>query len=506
MMCGIECRKMGAMTIRLHPPRSESSVPESALAERLVAMTAAMRRHGLSVGTSDVADAGRAAEALGLQDRERLRAGLASALLRRSGERAVFDQVFDLYFPAALGARTTDAPDLPSDQRELVAALREQMSDALARHDADALDQLAALALERLGALEQQPGWSAAQALDRLAPQTAIAGAVERSRQAEHVPGDGEGGSTSTSGGGSTGSGGGASVPRFQDRVERDEFRSEVAEFRRRVETEARRRNAEVRGTERIAEYGVRPAVQTRDFLSSGSKDLDELRAALHPLAKRLAAQLSARRRQQSRGEIDVRKTLRRSLSTGGVPIDPAYAHRRPHRPDLVLLCDISGSVAGFSAFTIALMQALSTQFRRLRVFAFVSTTDEITDLVHDSDLLADDVLTTALRTRRVLGWGASSSYGQALDSFVAKHLDAIGPRTTVLVLGDARSNYGLPRLSALRLIQEQARQVVWLNPEPARSWDTGDSLAGQYARVIDMHECRNVEQLRTFVSRTLAL
>ncbi|BDZ58954.1 VWA domain-containing protein [Barrientosiimonas endolithica] len=222
-----------------------------------------------------------------------------------------------------------------------------------------------------------------------------------------------------------------------------------MAEFRRKVEAESRRRNAELRGRERIARYAVRDSADRRDFLSSGSRDLAELRTTIDPLAKRLAARLSARRRQAARGEIDVRKTLRRSLSTGGVPIDPAMAHRRPHRPDLVLLCDISGSVAGFSAFTMALMQALSTQFRKLRVFAFVSTTDEITDLVRDADRLADDVVTTALRTRKVLGWGASSSYGQALDSFVDGHLDAIGPRSTVLILGDARSNYGLPGSSS---------------------------------------------------------
>ncbi|WP_018155264.1 VWA domain-containing protein [Demetria terragena] len=481
-------------------------MPETGLTERLVAMSAALRRHGLAVGTSDIADAGRAVRVLGLDDRERLRTGLASALLRRSGERAVFDQVFDLYFPAALGARTDHQPELPEgDERDVSTALRDLLADALARHDAEALDRLAALTLERLGALDRQPGWSAAQALDRLAPQTAIADALER-RSPGSLVGDGEGGATSTSGGGSEGSGGGSGSPRFEDRFERDELRSAIAEFRRSVEAEARRRNAEVRGTERIADYAVRNSVETRDFLSSGSKDLEELRATIHPLAKRLAARLSSRRRAQSRGQVDVRKTLRRSLSTGGIPIDPAYAHRRPHRPDLVLLCDISGSVAGFSAFTMALMQALSTQFRRLRVFAFVSTTDEITDLVLDADRLADDVVTTALRTRKVLGWGAGSSYGQALDSFTERHLDAVGPRTTVLILGDARSNYGLPRHSALQAIRDQARQVVWLNPEPVRSWDTGDSIAGQYSGIVDMHECRNVEQLRTFVGRTLAV
>lgn len=485
---------------------SRGAPAPDALAERLVDLTTALRGHGLGVGTSDVADAGRVTRVLGLDDRERLREGLASALLRRSGQREVFDQVFDLYFPAALGARSDLADvELPEgDPREVADAIRSLLTDALATNDERALEQLAALTAERLGELAKQPGWSAAQALDRLAPQTAIAGAMEQAQA--RLVGDGEGGATSAQGGGSAGSGGGAvGQGGFAASLARDEMRSRVAEFRRKVEAESRRRNAELRGRERIARYAVRDSADRRDFLSSGSRDLAELRTTIDPLAKRLAARLSARRRQAARGEIDVRKTLRRSLSTGGVPIDPAMAHRRPHRPDLVLLCDISGSVAGFSAFTMALMQALSTQFRKLRVFAFVSTTDEITDLVRDADRLADDVVTTALRTRKVLGWGASSSYGQALDSFVDGHLDAIGPRSTVLILGDARSNYGLPRLEQLRTIRDRARRTYWLNPEPARSWDTGDSLAGQYARVVGMHECRNVEQLRTFVGRTLA-
>lgn len=496
-----------------------SAATPSALGDRLVDFTRALRVHGVRPGTSEIADAARATQALGLERRETLRAGLAAALVRRSGQREVFDQLFDLYFPAAMGDRS-DADDSDDDagldqvdpaasassERDRVAALREELAQALADADAAALERLAAVVAAQLGALRRQPGFSAAQALDRLGPQTAIARAHEL-RSGATILGDGEGGSGASGAGTAAGSGGGASglAAGMQEHLTREELRAGVAEFRRRVESEARRRNAEVRGTERIARHAVTDPVERRDFLLTGQRDLVELRAAVDPLAKRLAAALSLQRRRHARGHIDLRRTLRRSLSTGGVPIDPAYRVRPPRRPDLVLLCDVSGSVAGFSAFTMALMQALSTQFRRLRVFAFVSTTDEITDLVTGADDLPDGVVTTALRTRAVLGWGASSSYGQALDSFTAQFLDAVGPRTTVLVLGDARSNYGLPRVSALRDIRDQARRVIWLNPEPATSWDTGDSLAGQYAAVVDMHECRNVEQLRTFVTRVLA-
>ncbi|MDF8263013.1 vWA domain-containing protein [Luteipulveratus flavus] len=498
------------------PSPAEPAAPPhgSVLARRLVQVATSLRGHGVKVGTSEIADAGAVVQALGLDDRETLREGLASAFLRRAGQRGVFDDVFDIYFPAGVGSRSGTQADPPTPDaapREVAASVRGLLMEALARDDRAELDRLAALALDRLGELEREgAGWSAAQALEQLAPQTAIAGALQRARQLG-AGGDGsqdegeQGGGSGTQGSGSGGGSGAGSAGREQltDRIAREEMRSRVAAFRRRVETEARRRNAEVRGTERISRYAVRDAFEQRDFLAPGGGELAQLRAAINPLARKLAARLTARRRQQARGTIDVRKTLRRSMSTGGVPLDPAYAHRRPHRPDLVLLCDVSGSVAGFSGFTMALMQAISAQFNKIRVFAFVSTTDEITDLVRAARP-EDDVVSAALRTRKVLGWGASSSYGQSLDSFAEKFMDAVGPRSTVLILGDARSNYGLPRLETLRTIRGQARHVAWLNPEPASSWGTGDSLAKEYARVVDMHECRNIDQLRAFVGRAL--
>lgn len=491
----------------------------SVLAQRLVGVATSLRTHGLTVGTSEVADAGAVIEVLGLDDRDQLREGLASAFLRRAGQRDVFDQVFDIYFPAAVGRSGQEADarlDEAAAPRETAELIRQELIEALARDDAQELRRLAALVLERLGQVrqdEEDAGWSAAQALDVLAPQTAIAGALERARDLG-AAGDGQddegrdGGGSGPGGNGSgqgSGGGGGARREQLTDRIERDEMRGRVAAFRRRVETEARRRNAEVRGTERISRFAVQDVLEKRDFLGPGGGELVRMRATIDPLAKKLAARLTTRRRLQSRGSIDIRKTLRRSMSTGGVPLDLAFANRRPHRPDLVLLCDVSGSVAGFSGFTMTLMQAISAQFNKIRVFAFVSTTDEITDLVRAADI-EDDVVSAVVRTRKVFGWGASSSYGQSLDSFVAHHLDAVGPRSTVLILGDARSNYGLPRLSSLRKITAQARHVAWLNPEPYSSWGTGDSLAREYAEVVDMHECRNVEQLRTFVGRTLPI
>nr|WP_246306262.1 VWA domain-containing protein [Allobranchiibius huperziae] len=440
-----------------------------------------MRDHGIRVGTSEVADAARIATALGLDDRIRLRGGVAAAMLRRAGDREVFDRLFDLYFPAAPGRRTVA-------RAESVDELRDQLVQALADNDAQGLEDLAAAAVDLLGEVangDEQQGYSSAQTISRLQPQRAIAAARQQSRGArgEHS-GSGQGGE------------------QLSDRFDREEMRARVAAFRRRIEAEALRRNTQVRSRERVARFGVGSGIEQRDFLSAGTKDLDELRRHIDPLARKLAARMSARRA-AGRGEIDVRRTLRRSLSTGGVPIDPAYRERRRHRPDLIVLADLSGSVGAFSTFTMLLMQALHAQFRKVRAYGFVSSTAEITDVLKDAEPGAPLGI-WARRTREFTAHGTSSSYGTAFRGFVRSEWESIGPRSTVLILGDARTNYGDPGVAHVAAIAARARHVAWLNPEPARMWDTGDSVAAAYGAIVDMHECRNLDQLRAFVARVL--
>lgn len=477
---------------------------------RLVGFARSLREHGVVAGTSEVADAGLVMTSLGLQDRARLREGLAAALLRRTGQRTVFDEVFDVWFPAAVGARAGVAagapPATPEARRGAAARLREELADALAAEDAYALDRLAARVVAELGLLPNEASsgsFSARQALDALAPQVAIAAALARLRDAATEAPGGSGDGSGGAGGAGAGAGGGTGGHGFADRFTRDELRTAVAAFRRRVETEARRRNAEARGAERVSRYAVTASPDSRPFLLSGATDVAELRRTVAPLAKQLATRLAARRRRSTRGSIDLRRTLRTSLSTGGVPLRPAYAHRHPGRPDLVVLADLSSSVAGFSRFTILLLQALAAQFRRVRVFGFVNVVEELTDVITTAAPGADlsrafDDLSRMTRHHR------NSDYGQALADFVAHHLDAVGHRTTVLVLGDARTNGTDPQTDRLRDVVDRARHVVWLNPEPARTWATGDSVAHRYAEVVDMHECRNVAQLRQLVTRLL--
>ncbi|MEU0031570.1 VWA domain-containing protein [Streptomyces sp. NPDC006335] len=445
-------------------------------AERLTSLVGALRAHGVRIGTGETVDAAQAVEALGFADRERLREGLAATLLHSTAQRRVFDPVFDLYFPRGVGAPETG----PADREDL----RERLAGALAANDETLMARLAAEAVDGFGGYGNSPssdGWSSYQALDRLRPQTLLARVRDDVRARQGMSG-------------------------FTDRLLEDEIRGRIEAFRALVAAEARRRVAERRDRDEIARRAVAPTTDRVDFLFAGKDRLAELRRTVQPLARKLATRLAARRRRAARGSIDLRRTLRGSLSTGGVPMKPVLRRRRPARPELVLLCDVSGSVSGFSDFTMLLVQALHDQFSKVRVFAFVNRIDEVTRLLEHGAADAEGLGARIRAEARLTGWHGSSDYGVALGEFASLYGDALSPRTTVFVLGDARTNMSDPNLPALREITERARRVHWLNPEARAQWGTGDSAAYEYAELVEMHECRNVRQLSALVGRLLPI
>ncbi|MEK6442004.1 vWA domain-containing protein [Pseudonocardia sp. T1-2H] len=468
---------------------------EHGLPGHLVDFVAALRTHGVSVGPGETVDAAEVLGALDLLRREELREGLAAALLRRSGQREVFDTLFELYWPAALGAGSgqvdvprveaedPDAPDGPVD----VDALREILADLLRDGDTDALRALARAVVDALGQAgasgtgvrgsSAQPSWSAYQALRVISPETLLASIMNGLRQ----PDDSD----------------------FTDEMRRREIRDRIAQFRKMVTDEVRRRTAEQRGREQVAKTAVPKQAEQVEFLSAYAEQLTLLRRTVHPLARRLAARLAVRRKHAERGTLDMRRTLRRSMSTGGVPMKPAYRTRRPGRPELVILCDVSGSVAGFSHFTLLLVQALREQFSKVRVFAFVEKTDEVTHLFEPGAELSG-VMQRVLREADLTAFDGHSDYGGALGSFAEFYGEAITSKSSVLILGDARTNYRDPNLAVLRRLISQARHAHWLNPEPRRQWGSGDSAALRYADVMPMHECRTAGQLADVVEALL--
>nr|WP_202122622.1 VWA domain-containing protein [Streptomyces sp. BA2] len=464
-----------------------------------------MRSHGIRIGTGETVDAGQAIEALGLADRERVREGLAAALLHSEGQRPVFDPVFDLYFPRGIGAPgVPDGSGAGSSGREFDRDdLRERLAAALAANDRALLAQLAAEAVDGMGGYGTRPGsggtggsdgWSSHQTLSRLRPETLLARILAGIRQGAAEGEPAEGGFTD----------GEFTEGEFTDRLTADEIRRRIEDFRALVGSEARRRVAERRGADEIARRAIAPTADRVDFLIAGRAQLDELRRAVQPLARKLATRLAARRRRAARGHIDLRRTLRGSLSTGGIPMRPVLRRRRPARPELVLLCDVSGSVAGFANFTMLLVQALHDQFSKVRVFAFVNRVDEVTDLIARGTADPEGLGSRIISGAAVTGHHGSSDYGSALGEFAERYTEAVTSRSTVFVLGDARTNMSDPNVPALRTVASRARQVYWLNPERRAQWQTGDSAAGTYAELVEMYECRNARQLSALIGRLL--
>ncbi|GAA4560671.1 vWA domain-containing protein [Pseudonocardia xishanensis] len=467
--------------------------PEHGLPGHLVAFVGALRTHGVSVGPGETVDAAEVITALDLLRRTELREGLAAALLRRSGQRQVFDTLFDLYFPPALGAGSGDL-EIPRGEGEDgepgpvdIDALRDMLADLLRDGDEEKLRELARAAVDALGrsgatgrgvqGQSRNPSWSAYQALRLLSPETLLARIMDALRQDEESD--------------------------FQDEVRRREIRDRIARFRQLVQDEVRRRTAEQRGRDQVARTAVPKQTEQVEFLSAYAEQLTQLRRTVHPLARRLASRLAVRRKHAKRGQLDLRRTLRRSMSTGGVPMKPAYRTRRPGRPELVVLCDVSGSVAGFSHFTLLLVQALREQFSKVRVFAFVERTDEVTHLFEPGAELSG-VMQRVLREADLTAFDGHSDYGHALGTFAEHWGEAITSKTSLLILGDGRTNYRDPNLTIVKRMVGQARHAHWLNPEPRRQWGTGDSAATRYADVIPMHECRTAAQLADVVEALL--
>jgi uncharacterized protein with von Willebrand factor type A (vWA) domain len=190
---------------------------------------------------------------------------------------------------------------------------------------------------------------------------------------------------------------------------------------------------------------------------------------------------------------------VRASIATGGVPLTTHHRPKRPHRTDLVVLCDVSGSVANFAQFTLMLVFALREAFSGVRAFTFVDDVVEVSDSFRPGADVVEVMESLSGRISHAALWGRTN-YGRALTRFAEEHPDAVGPRSSLLVLGDGRSNYSDLALPVLGDLAGRARHAWWLNPEHPRHWGTGDSAADRYGEIVPMVECRNLAQLGEFV------
>ena len=430
-----------------------------------------MRGAGLAVSTGEVLDAMRALAAVDVSSRSQVRAALHACLVKSPGSERTVDRIIDVVLPrirAYADPGSADPPaSLPGE------SVPDALADALARGDDDALSELLDSAVAAYSGAEA--GRSLEHHTARTLRRLDLATIYRRYLERAHADG--------------------TDFDRALDAADAD---AAIERLQREVEDLVA---ARLRDRLATAEPPA-PAsmdLQDRAILGATPDELSRLRAAIRPLARQLASRLSSRRR-RARGTLDMRRTLRASMGTGGVPVSPQLRRRRRTRPDLVVLCDVSGSTAEFAPFTLALLHAVHQEFHRVRSFAFVDGIVEITDVLQSSPGVLDPRL--LLDRRGLIAADGRSDYLGVLTRFLLTWGDAVSPRTTVLIAGDARSHHNPPAIGPMKELAHRARRLHWLNPEPRHEWDTRDSRMSFYAMHCDgVHEVSTLRQLADAVA-----
>lgn len=467
-----------------------------------------LRAAGLPVSMTEAIDAADAVHHIPLEDRQALKYALAATLVKSSAHWKAFETAFEVYF-SVRGPQYAIDEDQPGAEPAGDPADEEQAGQGQGQGrgrgsgggeplSAEELAEMLFRAL--LSANDAQVAALARQAVSRYAgmePGRPVGGTYYLYRTLRNLDLDGmlrrlleaaraEAGGALTS---------------LEERLARDEYQARIDRLRREIEDEIRRRLVADRGAEALARSLRKPLPEDIDFMHATREELTALRRAIHPLTRKLAVRLARKRRHGRKGPLDFRSTVRHSLSTGGVPVDPKFRYPRPAKPEIFVVADISGSVASFARFTLHLVYAISSQFSKVRSFVFIDGIDEVTRFFEGVDDVAEAL--HRINTEADVVWvDGHSDYGHAFNVFWERWGEEITPRTSVLLLGDARNNYHASQAWVVQEIRHRARHVYWLNPEPRSYWGTGDSILDEYAVHCDaVHECRNLRQLEHFVT-----
>ncbi len=432
----------------------------------LAGFVAELRAAGLPVSITENLDALDAVGHVDLHDRDGFKEALAATMVKRHEHRPAFDVAFDVYF----SLRPSGQPDDDLTDEELA----ELLDEALRSGEEEELRRLARRAVGRLSGIEPGRRMSASYHVFRTLRGLDADGALERLLGSAGTP--------------------------LEERLAADDLRSRLDTLRHGVEDEVRRRLVADRGPDTMAKALRKPLPEDVDFLHATRDDVAALRRAMVPLARRMAVRLARKRRHHRRGPLDFRSTVRHSLSYGGVPAEPRFRHARPSKPEIMVIADISGSVAAFARFTLQFVHAISGQFSAVRSFVFIDGIDEVTRLFEETDDLGEAL--QRVNTEADVVWAAGhSDYGHALSAFWERWGREVTPKTSVVVLGDARNNYHSAEAWVLEELRKRAGHLYWLNPEPRSYWDTGDSIVSAYGAHCDgVFECRNLRQLERFV------
>src|SRR5918995_97004 len=297
----------------------------------------------------------------------------------------------------------------------------------------------------------------------------------------------------------------GLAEERFEgaEQLDLEALRERIQEFERHVRRELERQMIE-------RTRALPPAKPLRELdralPSNPAQDLSEVHRTVAQLKKRLASHGREHRGRRRSWQVDVRRTMRASLSSGGVPLDLRYRPRRPRRPELYVLCDVSTSVTSASVFFLSVLHALHDQFRKLRSFVFVERISEVTD-VFSQERSFEAVSRRIATDAGVADVSGYTDYGRVWVEFLDKVVDDLDPRSTVIVLGDARTNGREPHAHVFGHVSERAGRTFWINPEPRLYWNYGDSVMSAYEPFCDgVFECWTTKQLEAFVNAVAEL
>ncbi|MDE3205588.1 MAG: VWA domain-containing protein [Acidobacteriota bacterium] len=473
------------------------------LLESLSGFVKELRNAGIPVSLTENLDAVEALRHIPLEDRDAFKYSLAATMVKNNAHWKTFETVFEVYFSfRGREYRLGGGEEGESDAEDLLTTLMgaregegqgsaegltpEQLAEMLFRALMDGNDAmmraLARAAVTRYAGMEPGRPVGGTYYLYRTLRNLDLDSMLERMMAQERRRNTDE--------------------TDLEERLVREEYEARLDALRREIEAEIRRRLVADRGAEAVAKSVRKPLPEDIDFMHASREELVALRKAIAPLTRKLAVRLARKRRHGRKGPLDFRSTVRHSLSYGGVPADPKFRYPRPSKPEIMVIADISGSVAAFARFTLQMVYAISSQFSRVRSFVFIDGIDEVTDYfkaTEDISLAIHRINTEA----DVIWVDGHSDYGHAFEAFWDRWGRDINSKTTVLLLGDARNNYHAAQAWVLAEMAKKARHVYWLNPEPRSYWDTGDSIVGQYATHCDgAYECRNLKQLERFVEQ----
>ena len=473
----------------------------SPLLELLNGFIVELRSAGLPVSLTENLDAVEAVKHIPIEDRETFKYALAGTLVKNHSHWKAFETVFEVYFSlrgqeyelvdgewesddTATGEENQQEGQAPGQGGSQEGLTQEQLAEmlfqALAKQDRNLMRTVARQSVQRFAGME--PGrpvggtyylyrtlrnLNLEEVLDRL-----LTSSADSDSESDFL----------------------------EERLRKDEYEHRIEELKKEIEAEIRRRLVADRGVEAMAKTLRKPLPEDVDFMHASREEMVALRRAIWPLTRKLAVRLARKRRHGRKGPLDFRRTVRHSLSYGGVPAEPKFKYPKPSKPEIMVIADISGSVAAFARFTLHLVYALNNQFSKVRSFVFIDGLDEVTDFFENVDDITEAI--HRVNTEADVIWvDGHSDYGHAFEIFEEKFAKDIGPKTTVIILGDARNNYHASQSWVIKNIEDKARKVFWLNPEPRSYWDTGDSIVGEYSDFCNgTFEVRNLKQLEAFV------